>query len=272
MNKILTLYDIEFKRIYKLYFALLALLFAGNIAVVWKGIHNVVNLVATSNELKPTIGLLKYKLAEQEILSNQISNSYHLTTLILGFSVIFCLIYAVAIWYRDIFGKSRTSYTLFMLPINKFNMYISKALTVIVMIYGITLSQILSWIVEVNLVSSLSGVSVSQILEKTSSRAAGIGIGLVQFYPIDFIMINIIGVILAVVVIFTGVMLQRAFNKKGIVFGGLYIFLSIAGYLFVTSKTWFTDRYLLYHFLYYIMLFVLSVILSYRLLNKKVYL
>ncbi|WP_270647886.1 hypothetical protein [Paeniclostridium hominis] len=59
MNKILTLYNIEFKRIYKLYFALIGMLFLGNLAGLAISIKNSVKEISMDNKLLMNISILK---------------------------------------------------------------------------------------------------------------------------------------------------------------------------------------------------------------------
>jgi hypothetical protein len=84
-------------------------------------------------------------------------------------------------------------------------------------------------------------------------------------------MINVIGVILAVVVIFTGVMIQKSFKIPGLILGCLYVFGSMYLYGYLGTFANYQDQRLMIHAIYYTILFVISIGLSYILLNKKVY-
>lgn len=272
MNKILTLYYIEFKRIYKLFFGLLGFLFVGNLGILGMNIYRILNhrVVGTSNKI--SLGLLNTPTSRRILLDYELNNIYHLTNLLLGLIVILVLIYAIAIWYRDFLGKSKTSYTLFMLPTNKFNIYIAKLITVVVMIYGVMLTQILCWGIELAIISSLSNLKISQMVSVFTGGVLLSGdLRLIQTYFMDFLMINVLGVILAVIVIFTGVMIQRSYKKKGIILGVIYIGLSILIYCVLISLSNYSDRFLLAHSIYYILLFALSIKISYKLITKKVY-
>lgn len=271
MSKILTLYNIEFKRVYKLYLALLGILFAGNIAIVSRKLSDIINSVAEDRNLRPSMDILKSTIGKNKVFMEGINNIHLSTNLLVGLVVVLCLVYSIAIWYRDFLGKNRTSYTLYMLPIDKFNIYISKALTVTMMIYGIIIAQIFAWIVEICVISGLSGVGITKAISSIMENSNMLREGLIRLYTIDFIMINIIGVVLAVVVIFTGVMIQMAFKRKGVILGSLYVVSSIIIYGYLTSQSVFTDRVLVVHSIYYIILFALSITISHKLLNKRVY-
>lgn len=270
MNKILTLYNIEFKRIHKLYFTLLGLLLVGNIGIVAKQLHRQVQIVASKGKAKASMELLKSSLVRNELLfKGGIDDIYLFTTIILGIAVMFCLIYCIVIWYRDFVGKNKTAYTLFMLPNNKFAIYISKAMAIVVMIYGVIMTQILSWIIDANIIKMLCNIDIYQIKYAIlNSRSRH----LIQPYLLDFIMIDVIGVILAVLVIFTAIMIQRSFKIKGMVLGIIYTLASIVIYVFLIPYAGYSDKILVLHSIYYIALFTISTTLSYYLINKKIHL
>ncbi|MDK2562132.1 hypothetical protein QOZ84_01115 [Romboutsia sedimentorum] len=269
MNKILTLYNIEFKRIYKLYFTLLGLLLVGNIGIVAKQLHRQVNIAASKAKAKASMELLKSSLVKNGLWEGGIGDIYLFTTIILGIAVMFCLIYCIVIWYRDFVGKNKTAYTLFMLPNNKFAIYISKAITIVVMIYGVIMTQILSWIIEANIIKMLCNIDMYQIkyiILHLRPRH------LIQPYLLDFIMVDVIGVILAVLVIFTAVMIQRSFKIKGMILAIIYTLASILIYVFLIRYAGYSDKILVLHSIYYIALFTISTTLSYYLINKKIHL
>jgi hypothetical protein len=269
VNNILNLYNIELKRIYKLYLGMLGFLLVGNMVLVNKSISRIITDVASETNSKKSIGLMKLKEAKFVLSEHGFSNLYSDTSLLLGLVVILCLIYGLAIWYRDFIGRNKTGYALFMLPQNKFNIYIAKAITLVIMIYGVMITQMLAWFIDISIIKVLANINNQKFmsfLDIVITRN-----NLIQPYFIDFIMINVIGVILAVLVIFTGVMIQKSFKIPGIILGCLYIFGSMYLYGYVTSIANYQDQRLMIHAIYYIILFVVSVGLSYTLLNKKVY-
>ena len=269
MNNILNLYNIELKRIYKWLLALLGVLILGNILIVGNIINNTIRQVSGQLRVDKSISLIKLQQAKIILGEYEISNMINLMNLLLGLCVLVCLAYALIIWYRDVFGKNKTGYTLFMLPQNKMNVYIAKALTVITMIYITMLTQILLFIISFSLIKSLAGFSSEEMYIILNPRIKQLG--LIQPHFLDFIMINVLGVILAVVVIFTGIMIQKSFKIPGIILGVAYIVGSVIIFFLLGNLAEYTDQLLLYHGVYYIVLFLVSVGLSYVLLNKKVY-
>lgn len=274
MNNILNLYDIELKRIYKWYLALLSILLVGNIGTVARHIRNIIIRVASDTKSKESLSLMRLQQAKKYLYETHILNIYESTTLLLGLAVLICLAYALIIWYRDFVGKNKTGYTLFMLPNNKFNVYIAKAITIVVMIFGVMLMQMLFWGVDILILKTATNIPIQEIFNVAKYSTGEFGrFTLIQLYQIDFIMVNIIGVILAVLVIFTAVMIQKSFKIKtvGIVLGIIYVYASIVIFSYIGSITPFSDKNLMGHIIYFIGLFVVSVGLSYTLLNKKVY-
>lgn len=274
MNNILNLYDIELKRIYKWYLALLSILLVGNIGTVARHIRNIIIRVASDTKSKESLSLMRLQQAKKYLYEIHILNIYESTTMLLGLAVLICLAYALIIWYRDFVGKNKTAYTLFMLPNNKFNVYIAKAITVVAMIFGIMLMQILSWGIDILILKTVTNIPMQEIFNVAKYSTGEFGrFTLIQLYPIDFIMVNIIGVILAVIVIFTAVMIQKSFKIKtvGIALGIVYVFASINIFARIGSENQFSDKLLIGHVIYFIGLFIVSVGLSYTLLNKKVY-
>lgn len=274
MNNILNLYDIELKRIYKWYLALLSILLVGNIGVVTKHIRNIIIRVASDTKSKESLSLMKLQQSKKYLYETHILNIYESTTLLLGLAVLICLVYALIIWYRDFVGKNKTAYTLFMLPNNKFNVYIAKAITIVVMIFGVMLMQMVFWAMDILILKTVTNVPMKEIFDLANNMNGAIrNLTLIQPYLIDFIMIDIIGVILAVLVIFTAVMIQKSFKIKtvGIALGIIYVFASITIFARIGGMSPFSDKNLIGHIIYFIGLFIVSVGLSYTLLNKKVY-
>ncbi|MGL4913251.1 MAG: hypothetical protein ACRC3Y_12565 [Romboutsia sp.] len=270
MNNILNIYNIELKRVYKWFLGLLAFLIVGNIGLVSSTINNIIKDVAERTKVKPSVNLMKLQEFKTLLYEHGSREMYYSVMMLFGLMIIFCLIYALVIWYRDFYSKNKTGYTLFMLPQNKFNIYIAKALTVITMIYITTLTQILLFFIEFNIVKSLASLSnndMNYLFKYTMDSS----LNLIQPYFMDFIMINVIGVILAVVVIFTGVMIHKSFKLLGLVLGGGYILGSMYLFGYLVRFADYQDQILMVHGIYYVVLFLTSISLSYVLLNKKVY-
>lgn len=272
MNKILNLYNIELKRIYKLYFALIGMVFIANIAGVAISIKNSVERISLDNNLPMNVNSLKTNVGYDFINTFTVHDIHIYGTVILGVAVLMCLFYALIIWYRDYYSRSKTIYTLLCLPQPRFNIYLSKLITVVVMIYGIIASQLLFWYIDLNIVKNLGGIQSPGFVNIFKNMMhVNEGINIVSPNIIEFLMIDVIGVILAVIVIFTAVLIERSIKKVGIILGILYIVLSIVGYFYLFGLSYEFLLNLLYvHIGYYIFLFIISIGLSYYMINKKI--
>ena len=273
MNNILTLYDMEFKRIYKIYFTLIGVLFASNIgATLYNIFFRVKRMI--DNEGNPiTMHTLKGSEGLEYINTYIVGDLGSMTKMAMAFAVLLCLLYSLVIWYRDYFSKSKTIATLLMLPQKRFNIYISKFLTVIMMIFGIIASQFLFWFIDLVIIKIILNVNTEGFLNvfKTMLVQQNMISNLVFNQPIDFMMVDILGVIIAVTVLFTGVIIERSFRKIGVVLGSIYVVASIGIYIYVTvSYCIYSDILLKAHLLYYILMFIVSILISINLLNKRV--
>lgn len=273
MNNILTLYDMEFKRIYKIYFTLIGILLASNIGATLFSIYSVPSRTSDIEGNPITVNVLKSEEGIRYIYEYLIGDLTSITKMAVAFSVLLCLLYSLVIWYRDYFSKSKTIATLLMLPQKRFNIYISKFLTVIMMIFGIIASQFLFWFIDLVIIKIILNVNTEGFLNvfKTMLVQQNLISNLVFNQPIDFVMIDVLGVILAVTVLFTGVIIERSFRKIGVVLGSIYVVASIVLYIYVTvSYGTYSDILLKAHLLYYILMFIVSILVSINLLNKRV--
>lgn len=272
MNRILTLYNIEFKRIYKLYFLLIGTLFIANLGGVMKTLYDSVKRISLENNLPMNIDILKTNLGYSFINEFTKNDIYVYGSMALGVAILFCLLYATIIWYRDYYSKSKTIYTLLSLPQPRFNIYLAKLIMVIVMIYGVIACQFLFWYVDLNIIKILAGISSPNFANVYSNMMQSVNqINVVSPYVLDFLMIDLFGVILSVVVIFTGVLIERSFKKVGVLLGVGYILITIIGYVFIIGlDSGILGNLLLNHIMYYIVLLMVSILISYRLINKRV--
>ncbi len=272
MNKILNLYNIEFKRIYKLYFALIGMVFIANLVGVAISIKNSVERISLDNNLPMNVNSLKTNIGYDFINTFTVNDVYIYGSVILGVAVLMCLLYALIIWYRDYYSRSKTIYTLLCLPQPRFNIYLSKLITVVVMIYGIIASQLLFWYIDLNIVKHLGGIQSPGFVNVFKNMMHTYeGVNIVSPNIVEFLMVDVIGVILAVVVVFTAVLIERSIKKVGIILGISYIALSIVGYFYLFGvSNEFLLNLLYVHIGYYIFLFIISLGLSYYMINKKI--
>mgnify|MGYP000648713994 CR=1 FL=1 len=274
MNKILTLYDIEFKRVKKIYFSILGLLIISNMLWFIYSLYSVSKEVQAILNIRGGINLLKSKEAYMIISNGGIIYSlYSLSLLFMTVALIWCLYYTLLIWYKDFSSRTKVAYTLFTLPYNKFNVFISKLITILSFIYGVLATQHLLWILEALIIKGFTGIDLSEIIDiiNYSNSINYIFMG-ISIYPLEVFVNYVIDPILAVIVLFTGVIIHKSFDKIGGFIGLSYVVVIILIYILLSATSMiFTDELLKYHILYYIAIAVLSLIISYRLLNKRIH-
>lgn len=273
-NKILTLFDIEFKRIQKMFFALISLLTLGNIAIFILGIYRVLEDVRVETGVKQVISVLKTDMGKKMFLELQLPNFiYALSNLLMILALIGCAFYSVLIWQRDFSSKSKSIYTLFMLPENRFIIFISKLITMIALIYSIIFVQHLLWVIEAFIVSKYANIPIINMIYSIGnmSRYGVLRIS-VPMYPMEFIMIFIIGPIVGVTAIFAAFIISKSIKKFGGFIGIMYIFVLAMIYLTVIIGVYeYSDAILRNHVIFFISSFIISICISYNLLNKKMY-
>lgn len=274
VNKIWTLFEVEFKRIQKIYFALLTLLFFSN-AGLFSFLFNL-NLKESESIIGYKVGMsvLKEEAAIEAFSSSDVAQTtYQLTFFLLIGALLWCLYYGLAIWYKDFSNKTKPIYTLFMLPENKFIIFISKLITILTLIYGVILVQFLCWLIMVAIMKNISGISIEHIINIINNARPDIYmIHVPQISRVEFIMIFILGPILAMTVLFTGIMIHKTVKKIGGLLGVIYVISIISVYLSITELyNTYSDVLMKTHLIFYLVVFVMSMVVSYSTLTKKIY-
>ena len=273
VSKILTLYDIEFKRIKKIYFSTLGLLILGNIVLFIFYLNLITKETENILNIKGGLKLLKSNEAYRIVESGEIIYSlYKLSSFFMTLGIIWCLFYSLMIWYKDFFSKTKVAYTLFTLPLNKFNIFLSKLIIVVSFIYGVVITQHIIWIFQSLIIDAIVGMNITEIIDiiNYNNYINIIWMGGL-LYPIEISMYYLIAPIALVTVMFTGVMIHKSFDKIGVFLAILYIILTGFFYIFISRNCIsYTDELLKGHIFYYITVETLSLIMSYKLLNKRI--
>lgn len=228
MNRYLKLVNFEFNRFFKLYLVLI-------------GITIFTQLIGVILESGTYLKLANESIYKELIPKSQFIEAHGTMTLLritdtLWFMgpVALCaavlLIYVFFIWYRDWLGKNTFSYRLLMLPTARVNVYLSKATTILLFVFGLIALQLLLLPVE-NLVLKWmvphefrTGFTLHQI-----SNGYFLKILLPSSF-IDFLIFYGIGII-GVFIVFTAIMFERSFRIKGIIYGIIYVGLSVVFFL-----------------------------------------
>ncbi len=215
----------EFNRISTIYFTLLSLMFFSQILgffVMSKGYmsnvqHYIRDYGLDISSIQEAIGIFT---TEKIIQSIWVMGP-------LSICIVFMMGYTFFIWYRDWYGSSTFIYRLFMLPVERKYVFFGKTITLLVMVIGIIAFQlfilyigkyIISWNIPFDLRGSLAIFDIV------------IGFNyLTIFFP--FTVVNFFtlfgGMLVFISIIFTAILFERSFHKKGIVYGLGYMIGSV---------------------------------------------
>lgn len=228
MNRYLKLVNFEFNRFFKLYLILIGItMFSQIVGVIYesgkyltkanKSIYEDLIPKGQFIEQHGTISLLKI-----------IETPWFMGPIALCAVVL--LIYVFFIWYRDWLGKNTFSYRLLMLPTARVNVYLAKVTTILLFVFGLIAlqlllllveNQVLKWIVPSEFRTDFPpfGITNSDFLKI-----------LIPGSFIDFLIFYGMGII-GVFIVFTGIMFERSFRIKGIIYGIVYVGLSVVFFL-----------------------------------------
>ncbi|MEG0857517.1 MAG: hypothetical protein RSG52_13675 [Terrisporobacter sp.] len=274
VNKILTLFDIEFKRIHKVFFAILGLLTLSNILIFTYQIY--VNVRAIENEMAVKVGISALK-SETGISMFREQNApvfiYIFSFLTMLLALIWCLYYSVRIWNRDFNDKSKSIYTLFMLPENKFIIFLSKLLTMLALVYSVIFVQYLCWFIEGMIINQLTNISMMEIINSINlSNASFIELNCIPLYPMEFFMYYMLGPIVVITVIFTSVLMSKSKKRSGGFLGVVWTISWIMMYFSNSAlNSLYSDKHLIVDLIFYMIAILVGTLLSYNLLKKQVY-
>ncbi|WP_042220525.1 hypothetical protein [Oceanobacillus manasiensis] len=229
MSSFLKLTNFEIGRFFKLYVVLIGITI----------LSQLIGLVVVSNGYmdEANNAIFQENLTAQEYVNTYGEMSLLNLTRTLWFfapialGVIALLFNIFFVWYRDWFGKNTFIYRLLMLPTARINVYLSKATSIVLMVLGLVAIQVallpiqgilLKWMVAKDFRLDLTPAEVVLGLRE-----------LMIILPngfIDFLLAYGTG-IMAIFIVFTAILFERSFRLKGILFGGIYIALSVGIFL-----------------------------------------
>lgn len=185
------------------------------------------------------------------------------------------IFYCFLIWYRDWFGKNTFIYRLLMLPTARINIYLSKAISIFLMVLGLVALQIILLQVEGSIVKWLVPANLRidfTTLELIESTVGQYHLGLIiPLSLIQFLVHYGVGFML-VFVLFTAILFERSYRLKGILYGGVYAVISI-GVFFLPAMIGielYPEEWFFLELFLGIVVTVTSIWLGNYLLNKKV--
>lgn len=204
MNKLLTLSNMELKRNSRFYLMYIVLFSFFSLSInliqiikLKKSIYSVTNIVDSFGGITYGVGILY--------------NNHYLYPLI-AIGVVGLLIYSIYMWAREYTDSNKSIYTLIMIPQNKFNIYLSKMIALITMIYGYILTQILIIFISKNIFNfyfkNIGLIKSSFIEDLFYGTSSDIGFShlsrmLIPLEFTNFIMYYVIFLILVISMLFT---------------------------------------------------------------------
>ncbi|SHG54424.1 hypothetical protein [Ornithinibacillus halophilus] len=227
MSRYLKLVNFELNRFFKIYLGLIAFTAISQIIGV---INRSSQYMNQANEAIYERGMALDEFIQQygPMSFQKVSQSLFFQGPI-GICIAMLLIYMFFIWYRDWFGKNTFIYRLLMLPTERINIYMAKATTILLLVFGLISVQILLLPLESTVLQWMVPEELRMDMSVNEIIGADVFGLLSILYPvtvIEFFISYAIG-IMAVFVAFTCVLLERSFRWKGIGIGLVYALGSI---------------------------------------------
>lgn len=136
------------------------------------------------------------------------------------------MFYIFLIWYRDWYGKHTFIYRLLMLPVERWNLYLAKAASILLLVFGFVAVQIVLLPVEHFFFNAITpGIYRIDMTVIDAVLSFPLFNLLLPSTVIDFLLHYGLG-FTVVLVIFTAILLERSFRMKGVLLGLLFGFLS----------------------------------------------
>lgn len=188
------------------------------------------------------------------------------------------LFYSVFTWYREWFGKNTFAYRLLILPVPRMNIFFSKLITIFISIFALIASQMISLAIGFPIVSTM--IDSDFFLNLSLMESIQMNNSFLYLFPINlsfFIAVNGIGLV-ALLVLFTFILMERSFGLKGIIFGITYALFSLLLILFpLLIPNIFKNYYILYgsetiilEIISFTIVGLVSIFISRYLINKKI--
>ncbi|MGE8206483.1 hypothetical protein ACQKP0_18395 [Heyndrickxia sp. NPDC080065] len=219
MNKFLKLVNFEMNRFRKFFLILLG------ITLTLQFVGVVVESMIYTNKAKQLMNEQSMTAAQYVQDYGHMAFTHIINTLWFLGPIAICSVaitfYIFLIWYRDWFGKNTFIYRLLMLPTSRLNLFLSKAITIFLLVLGLIAFQLIILPLE-NAV--LKGIVPSELRYDLELREI-LSVKYINFIiPSSFFefFLHYGTGLIAIFVIFTGILFERSYRLKGIVIGILY--------------------------------------------------
>lgn len=279
MNKLLTLINVDLKRSSRFYLKFISFFFLGTLTI------NILQIL-NYKDLKYIIEVA-IKNFNGIFYGNSILNRNYVfyTAILIGIGLL--IVYSFYSWTREYMQNNKSFYTLFMIPCNRYIIYLAKVISSITMVYGFLISQIVVMIISKNIfnivlnkypiIKTSLAVDIlfsydSMILGPTISRV-------IPTTFVDFIMTYGFLLLMIISVVFTGILIALSYNdsmfKLGIslILYGTVVYIMISKqfghviYAYISSNIGVIGFYILF----YVIAIVAFNLISYYLINKKLF-
>ncbi|GAE94841.1 hypothetical protein JCM21714_4036 [Gracilibacillus boraciitolerans JCM 21714] len=185
----------------------------------------------------------------------------------IGLCVAGVAFYIFLIWYRDWVGKNTFVYRLLMLPTSRLNIFFAKITTIMIMTLGFVAFQLILLPIEIVIFKGMVPVDFRNDMGLTELVGSMPELSIIipgSF--LEFILYYGAG-LLAVSILFTGILFERSFKWKGIfaavAYGAVAVVLFIAPLLL--------QEFVVDGFFYPIELFVLEIVIGLILLAASIW-
>jgi len=265
MKKYLQLVNFEFNRIVKLFTVLLGITFVAQMIGVVVQSRSYLNLANEKmyKEMMPQAEFLE-SFGQMSFLQIAKSSWFFGPIALCVAGVAF---YIFFIWYRDWIGKNTFIYRLLMLPTSRLNIFFAKITTILLMTFGFVAVQLIMIPIEIMVLKAM--VPNEFRLDMGVMEVVTIIPELTLIFPSSFMQFIFhygLG-LLAVSVLFTGILFERSFKWKGILAGLLYGALAVV----VLLLPLLLHEFVLNNFFYPIELLVLEIIMGLLVLSASIW-
>ncbi|MBY2476749.1 hypothetical protein KWV16_07620 [Clostridioides difficile] len=141
------------------------------------------------------------------------------------FGIIVCICYAFFIWYRDFDGKSKSIYTLIMIPKNRINIYISKLLNILFLVYSYTIIFTITLFIISKLLPNymLGDIASYGFIQETIYK-----LKILLPYSFEILLVEYIFLLIGCVsVVFTSILINKSTYKLSTLISFMFLVLEI---------------------------------------------
>jgi hypothetical protein len=276
MNRFFKLFHYELHRFRLIYLALLLVTLLSQFIGLYRFIRNYMSM-ADERIVRESLSKTGYAAKYGILDFTQFSSSSLWFMGPIALCIASLLLYVFLIWYRDWVGKNMFIYRLLMLPTSRNNIYLAKASVILSLVLGLVAFQMLILSLQIKVFSVMvpsefrGSTSIVEFVWSNSLLRI-----LIPNTFLEFVIYYTSG-LMAVVIVFTAILIERSYRLKGLIGGILYgiatifiIFLPV-----IISEKWFNNYFypgelLVMEAVVGIVIFCASLWLSLFLLNKKV--